>query len=460
MPRLISPMLLVAALALPCSSFAQADNSCGGTPCVQKDVEVARADAGRVRVAVDAANPARLAIAATDHDVCGANIIHFTQDDGATWSHSCTMWGVWDDEGPVEAPVVAFDKQGELIAVQSFYWGSDGGTVRASRSTDGGQTWDGWSTVASSLYYRGWVRSTQLKIDGSPASPYRGRMYASFTDDAGNKARIRVASSDDSGHNWAPVNVTPLATGNEMLDFSDLAIGRDGSLYLSYLSCFGADRSRDRDCHDQPAELRFVRSTDGGQSWSKPAALAQTMLPPGRALTDFQWMHSYGALPGTKAAVSFTPVIAVDPSEGPHRNRLYMVMTTYAEKRLQVLLITSDDQGASWSAPRPMATGPLGADQFMPWISVSRQGVLAVTWMDQRKHPQLPDYQPMVAFSSDGGDTFSAPEVLQGQASPAAALRDLSSIASHTWAGQRLKTAFIGPDAAAAPTVRLSTAKP
>lgn len=456
MHRWMPPGLLLAALALQWPCFAQAETRCTGSPCVAKDVEIAPASDGRALIAVDPANPSRLALThGVDYHTCDTDaIVHTSDDNGATWRHACTMWGIWDNEHSLQPPALAFDRHGVLLAVQPFYWSSDDGTVRASRLDRDGKGWDGWYDVASSAYNHGVVQNTQVRVDVSPPSPYRGRVYASFSDDGGNRARIRVAYSQDNGRSWGAMNATPEASGGEMLDFSDLAIGRDGSVYLSYLSC----RSRGRECFGHPAELRFVRSVDGGLSWSEPTLLASTMLPPD-PLPD-SWMALYGALPGTTSALSFTPVIAVDATEGPHQDRLYSVMTTYSGKRLQVLLATSDDRGASWSAPRPVAVGPQSADQFMPWVSVSDQGIVAVTWMDQRKHPEQTGFQPMVAFSTDGGASFSAPAVLQRQASQPDAIGDLSGVASHAWAGKHLKTTFLGPDAAGANTSRLSTAKP
>ena len=448
MRRSMIPTLLVAALAAAWSAGAQA-----------ADAQVAPAEAGRVAMAVDASNPARLAIGSRSPSCWSGFAAHLSDDDGATWRHGCTMWGTQDDEAPTDSPAVAFDSAGVLIAVQPMYWDSDGGSLRAARSSNGGQSWDGWYTVGYSQYLHGSILNAQVEVDNAAASPNRGTVYASFTDDGwdvGSLSRIRVARSADGGRHWSSVSATPEATGDEQLDFSDLAIDRRGNLFLSYMSCTGPQA----ECRGQAAELRLTRSTDGGQSWSAPAKLAAIQLPAGKSAIDTRLNNDYGALPETKAAVSFSPVIAVDATEGAWQNRLYAVMTTYADKRLQVLLSSSDDQGATWSAPRPVAAGPRAADQFMPWVSVSRQGVVAVTWMDQRQHPKQPGYQAMVAFSKDGGATFGAPALLQGDASQPGKLKDLRGSASHAWTGKRLKTTFIGPDAAGKASLRLSTTKP
>lgn len=440
------PTLLVVALA-------------AAWPAAQaKDVDVAKARAGRATIAVDPTDKTSFALGSGTPDCWSGYAAFLTQDDGATWQRNCTMWGIADDEGPTDAPTLAIT-QGQTIAVQPFYWDSDGGSLRAARSINAGSAWDGWYSVAYSRYYHGSILNPQAEVDNAAASPYRHTVYVSFTDDGwedGNLSQIRVARSADAGKSWKAVQATPEAHGDEQLDFGDLAIGRRGELFLSYMSCTGPEA----ECRGLPAELRLVRSTDGGQTWSAPARMATIQLPKGEAVIDTYLNNDYGALPGTKAAVSFTPAVAVDTTAGQWQNRLYAVMTTYADKHLQVLLATSDDQGATWSTPKPVATGPQAADQFMPWVSVNTQGVVAVTWQDQRRHPQQADYQPMVAYSTDGGATFSAPEALQAEAADPVKFKDLRGGASHVWAGKRLKTAHIGANAAGGPSLRLSTSKP
>ncbi|HEX5687947.1 MAG TPA: sialidase family protein [Ideonella sp.] len=423
---------------------------------IRQTVPVASETAGRVAIAADAAHPKRLVISGWGADHCGGvgAGVHLSEDGGATWRTGCTLPGNADDERPLETPAVAFDNEGTLVVAQPFYWDADGGSLVVGRSHDGGQTWGDWHKVTRSHFERGTLSNATLAIDTSPTSRYPGRLYASYTDNSRKRVVIRVGWSDDGGRQWTVENASPVASGKELLDMSHLATGRDGSVYLSYLSCIGVMGT---DCHGRPAELRVIRSANGGKSWSAPVVLAQTRLPPDRG----NWQHpNYGGLPGTGTALSFSPVIAVDNSGGPHQNRLYAVMTTYAHQRLQVLLAASDDQGATWSAPQPVAAGPKLADQFMPWVSVNAEGLVAVTWLDQRAQPLEAGYQPMVAYSADGGASFSKPKALQKQISQPGALSTLSGVASHTWAGDRLKTGFIGTDEAGVTILQLSTSKP
>lgn len=446
MNRTMLSLLMAAALASPALAGAG----------VGPDQEIGPDRDGRVLVATDPAHPGTLAIGSAGYDTCWTNSVRLSTDGGSTWVQRCTPPGIADDDSTLESPTVGFDRQGTLLVAQPIYFG-DGATVYVSRWDDGNQRWDGWYPAASGKYYYGYTLNTHLALDAGQASPYRDRLYVSFLDEGWKRSRLRVAYSTDDGHRWTSANATPVIPGEQMLEPGPLAVGADGALYLPYLSCAG---ERARNCRGLPAEVSVVRSTNGGQSWRAATAVAQAMISPGRTQGVFWHPHEFGALPGATAAVSVAPVAAVDNSTGPHRNRVYVVLTTYADKRLQVLITHSDDQGATWAAARPVSAGPRKADQFMPWVGVSPAGVVSVTWMDQRQQPTEAGYQPMVAFSTDGGASFSAPAALQQAVSQPATFVDLRHNASHTWLGDRLVSPFIGPDAAGAPSLRLGNATP
>jgi hypothetical protein len=245
------------------------------------------------------------------------------------------------------------------------------------------------------------------------------------------------------------VNATPKAASPSVVDLSDLVVARNGNLYLSYATCALMGYV----CSGLTTDLMLVGSTDGGLTWSMPKKIASIRLPP-------QSEDAFGTLPGTTATLSPTPALAIDTSSGPNRNRLYVALSSYVDGRLQVLLSSSDDRGRHWSPPTAVAAGPTGADQFAAAVSVNKEGIVAVTWMDQRRNPELADYRPMVAFSSDGGASFGPAMALNASSSVPRNRQDLGDIGSHVWAGSRLKAAFIGANRNAKDTLRLTTARP
>jgi hypothetical protein len=89
-----------------------------------------------------------------------------------------------------------------------------------------------------------------------------------------------------------------------------------------------------------------------------------------------------------------------------------VVLYNWTGTFMQVLVTHSTDGGTTWSVPEPVSPPSITRDQFMPWISVSATGALAVTWLDRRNDPKNVKYQPFIAFSSDGGATFSKNQAL------------------------------------------------
>jgi len=75
---------------------------------------------------------------------------------------------------------------------------------------------------------------------------------------------------------------------------------------------------------------------------------------------------------------------------------------------MQVKVASSTDHGATWGSPVPVAPPTATNDQFFPWLSVSSNGTVGVTWLDRRNDPNNVNYEAFASLSSDGGTTFPA----------------------------------------------------
>jgi hypothetical protein len=105
--------------------------------------------------------------------------------------------------------------------------------------------------------------------------------------------------------------------------------------------------------------------------------------------------------------------LAVDRSGGPFRGRLYAVWPDARfDRRTQILLASSSDEGRTWSAPRVVSDdGPAlrtgdRPNHFMPMVAVNRGGIVAVSWYDRRDNPDNLGYWPRFSASLDGGTTW------------------------------------------------------
>jgi hypothetical protein len=107
--------------------------------------------------------------------------------------------------------------------------------------------------------------------------------------------------------------------------------------------------------------------------------------------------------------------LAVDRSGGPFRGRLYAVWPDARfDRRTQILLASSSDGGRTWSAPRVVSDdGPAlragdRPNHFMPMVAVNRGGIVAVSWYDRRDNPDKLGYWPRFSASLDGFATWLA----------------------------------------------------
>jgi len=165
-----------------------------------------------------------------------------------------------------------------------------------------------------------------------------------------------------------------------------------------------------------------------------------------------------GGLPNTRPPLSFAPGAAADPTDGPRRGEVYVVTTTFADEKLQVLFARSDDGGRHWTPAQPVSAA--AGDQFMPAIAISPQGVLAVSWFDRREDPENIRYRPVVAFSKDGGRTFDELKRLDDNLGDPRSHLEMDSASDLVWAGRQLEAVFLGKGINQALTLRSNSATP
>ncbi len=161
------------------------------------------------------------------------------------------------------------------------------------------------------------------------------------------------------------------------------------------------------------AELAFIKSTDVGTTWTSPQVIA-----------PFNAAGVIDPNTGRRARVGDgLQEVAIDAS-----GKLYVVWesSTNFTKNInqavgtfdnEVLLTSSTDGGASWSAPSAIV-GPSPLPIFTPTAAVDNKGNIAVTYYDSGSLSSTNtatwpvDYK--VIYSKDGGATFSPPQEVAG----------------------------------------------
>ncbi len=162
-----------------------------------------------------------------------------------------------------------------------------------------------------------------------------------------------------------------------------LAIGDDGTLYVSYMS-----EVANLVGGGPPRAIIASKSTDKGKTWTSVMAV------------PFSYEQSQN------------PRNAWTPGGGP-KGTLHIVwewrhpgdLTSYAD----VGYVRSTDGGATWSKPRSIADDdPKNlAGKFIPMLSVAPNGRLDAAWWDTRDDPGIRANDVYYAYSEDDGETWS-----------------------------------------------------
>jgi hypothetical protein len=102
---------------------------------------------------------------------------------------------------------------------------------------------------------------------------------------------------------------------------------------------------------------------------------------------------------------------AYDRSGGAFNGRLYLVYSdrpTTLSNSFDIFVRHSDNDGATWSAPVRVTDDTTGQPKILPRIKVDPvTGDVAVSWLDSRNDDTGKGAEEFVAFSTDGGQTFS-----------------------------------------------------
>jgi hypothetical protein len=329
-------------------------------PEVTVNQDTAGAPQNETAIAVDPNNPQRIVAGANDYVTrtwtctvagtpCSAlgdaySGTYVSNDGGKTWcctgtdpNHLGTLipgvehltGGQYDAGGD---PAVAFDSRGNVYyAGLGFNRTSAPNTVTVSRGTFAGNGALSWSaptfinptTSPTILNDKEWIA-----VDHNPASPFRDRVYVTWTRYLFNpnngsyvQSPIAFVSSSDGGRTFT---APKLISGNVLYSQGSRPIvGPDGALYVFW---DGSTRLASTD------STYMVKSTDGGATWSAPKAIAP--------LVDIAPLHD------TAFRVNSFPAAAVAGN-----GDLYTTWTTETSAGSVAVYSKSTNGGATWSAP-------------------------------------------------------------------------------------------------------------
>jgi hypothetical protein len=410
-----------------------------GTSVLAPDVTVnqdaAAAPQNETAIAVDPNDPSRVVAAANDYVTrtwscmvggtpCSAlgdgySGTYFSNDGGSSWC--CTSSSPSDlgtlipgvdhlAGGPYDAggdPALAFDSRGNVYyAGLGFDRTAAPNTVAVNKGTfdsSGNLSWGpptfiDQTTSPSILNDKEWIAA-----DANPGSPFRDRVYVTFTRYVFSAAKGRYvqspiffASSSDGGATFT----TPKSISGNVLysQGSRPVVGPDGMLYVFW---DGSTRLASLD------STYVVKSADGGATWSKPVSISKLTDIPGVADSAFR-VNSFPAAAvapdGTLYATWTTETKVDNPNYGGDPSCAYFLTSNLAGCYSVAVWSKSTTGGASWTTPEPVFAAASRTPVGYPVTQPSDGSTL------NAPDPAGPveDVFPAVSVGPDGTPVFGA----------------------------------------------------
>jgi hypothetical protein len=236
-----------------------------------------------------------------------------------------------------------------------------------------------------------------LRVDDWEGSPHEGNVYFAWTLFPGfGEDQIFFSRSTDHGVSFSkPKKISKQSADSQS---SDIAVGPDGTVYVTWRQ-FGFKKVDDA--------IMFVKSTDGGQTFSDPQ-IVRTIVPYDRADEYVSGGSARDCGDGPSLCVSgfvFHRVWSQPNAVVDAAGHVYVTWdelipsgdngdTYHPDGQAQVVVSQSKDGGVSWSAPvlvDPQATG----HQWWPNLEYDRDtDTIVAVYYDSRADPSYSVNRP------------------------------------------------------------------
>jgi hypothetical protein len=265
-----------------------------------------------------------------------------TFDGGVSWTEAAPLGLLAGWDGTSD-PAVAWDDIGNVFLVGLPFQGAEPFAIAVYKSTDGGLTWS-----APNLIHSAPGDDKQSAFgDMNPASPHHGNVYAAWDGPGG----LLFGRTTDHGATWKGTGTNPVGTSLAPGSFApQVVVSSDGSVYIFYFN---------------GTEIDFVKSVDGGNSFSAGAAAATGVTP------------LPGQLPG---GIFRTPTVP-SACTGVGASDLVVAWPDYRQGVARVYYVRSKNGGNTWlggASGQPLLTGGAvsAADQheFQPQVESTPSG--------------------------------------------------------------------------------------
>src|SRR5512137_250837 len=220
----------------------------------------------------------------------------------------------------------------------------------------------------------------QIWADNASSSPFFGAVYvcwASFKgQEKGNAAPapLQVAVSHDGGDTWSQHQIGGAANNSQRNPLDGCTVRTDsmGVAYVFGIGTVSAD-------NHQPFELMST-SSNGGQSWSAPVAVAGPVSQPG-VFDPVQGRPEIDGIAGARSDLAPAPSVDIAngaPTGADATNRIVMTYVSGPLATPHVYFTESADGGGAWTAARSIESAGDRGFYTAPAISPNGKDVYVV----------------------------------------------------------------------------------
>lgn len=350
-------------------------------------------------VAVNPTNPQNIVVFSNQ----SGNSIYksYTTNGGASWTHGTVATNAACCDGQA-----VWDTFGNLFLV---YLNASVSQVNLIVSTNGGASFGSPVTVGT---------GPSGTVDQPSIAVGSGSVWVDWNNNGDNNGDMLARGAPVTGLGglgaFGPVQTIPGATGT----YGGIAVGPNGKVILTYMA---------PELTQGPATIYCNTDADG--------------LGPGgfgpRVTVSATNVGGYDFIPAQSGrSVDSEAGVVWDATGGPFNNRIYLVYTdeTVNENNdTDILMRTSDDDGATWSAPVRVNDDTTTRSQFNPYVALDRgSGTVAVGFHDARNDNGTvgaggtnttpnDDAEYWATYTTNGGASFAPNVRLSGGWSNAAA---------------------------------------
>jgi len=295
----------------------------------------------------------------------------YSTDGGEKWIPSTTT----SDEDQTHGELQALTYGGGHFVVAGYRYGTSGGTTDnyhpwLAYSTDGGETWTPSKTTSDEDQPHGQLHALAY---GGGRFVVAGYRYGSGSDTA-NNYHPWIAYSTDGGETWTPSKTT---SDEDQTHGYLYALAYGGGRFVVAGYQYGSGSGTANNYHPW-----LAYSTDGGKTWTKSETTADKDQTHGRLLA-----LAYGG--GRFVVAGYRYDNVDDTTDNYHPWLAYS--TDGGEK--WILSTTTSDTGQTHGELQALTYGG-GRFVVAGWRYGSGSG-------------NRDDYHPWIAYSSDGGDTWT-----------------------------------------------------